>query len=109
MDSLGLALFGSSLTGTRCVHVASDRGNVGSRQLVINAPSSGWDLALCTVTGSLFQADTVYAIITPSSGTVYVNSAYAIVSTLRTITYKLTSDGEMAAALIFYAAFLKYN
>lgn len=109
MDSLGLALFGSSLTGARCVHVASARSTGSSRQLVLNAPTSGWDVALCTADTNLFNADTKYVVTTASSETIYVNANYTIVSTSSAITYKLTTDGSMADSVLFYAAFFKYN
>lgn len=109
MDSLGLALFTSSLTGARCVHVASAKSTGSDRQLVLNAPISGWDVALCTVDTNLFNADTKYVITTSSSGTIYANANYTIVSTSNTITYKLATDGSMANTVLFYAAFFKYN
>lgn len=109
MDSLGLALFTSSLIGVRCVHVTSARSTGSSRQLVLNAPISGWDVALCTADTNLFNADTKYVATTASSGTIYVNANYTIVSTSNAITYKLATDGSMADSVLFYAAFFKYN
>lgn len=109
MDSLGLALFTSPLTGARCVHVASARSTGSSRQLVLNAPISGWDVALCIADTNLFNADTKYVVTTASSGTIYVNANYTIVSTSSAITYKLATDGSMADSVLFYAAFFKYN
>ena len=109
MDSLGLSMFGSSLAGARCVHVASAKSTGSSRQLVLNAPISGWDVALCTADANLLNADTKYVATTASSGTIYVNANYTIVSTSSAITYKLATDGSMADTVLFYAAFFKYN
>ena len=102
-------MFGSSLTGARCVHVASAKSSGSSRQLVLNAPNSGWDVALCTAGSNLFGTDAKYVATTASSGTIYVNTMFTIVSTSSAITYKLTSDGSMADSVLFYAAFFKYN
>lgn len=110
MDSLGLSMFGSSLAGARCVHVASAKSTGSSRQLVLNAPISGWDVALCTAADTnLFNADTKYVATTASSGTIYVNANYTIVSTSSAITYKLVTGASMADTVLFYAAFFTYN